>query len=491
MFLDTSARVFLGCAMDELQTFINEIETYCRDHSMAESTFGRVAVNDGKFVGRLRSGRGVTIKTIERVRGFMTGNGVSEPMSGKNVGITGEASAKKNKAPTKSAKQKRTTPKSKQNGDDGVKAFRFYDNRQKYLMFVNTCSEKWVVAERVGMELAQVHPQPPALRVFDAGIGDGTVITRVMRDMHRRFPTVPLFIVGKEISLEDVRLTLEKMSDRFFEHPPTVLVITNLYYSEAPWLMPRSVAAAAALNWHEVPLSGTTSHAFDEQIKALTPILSDGWQVRASEKSGNPLYVRPSVLVLYREDQRFVVDPIIPRPGHNPGQYDLVVASQPYRANMSAEFKVQKVLAPLARSLAPGGRMLGIHSYGDDPGTEIIQKMWPGRELGQTNRHILAKTMKAEMGKSERDLRFNTYSDARAIFRYDMHTLPSEIANNIGTSTLFAAWNAAIYVNQIDDGMLADALSDSSYLDATQEVLQKHNGLWFLDESFVVTRKRS
>ncbi len=32
--------------------------------------------------------------------------------------------------------------------------FRFYDNRQKYLMFVNTCSEKWVVANRVIMELA-------------------------------------------------------------------------------------------------------------------------------------------------------------------------------------------------------------------------------------------------------------------------------------------------------------------------------------------------
>ena len=38
--------------MDELQTFIDEIEAYCRDRSMAESTFGRVAVNDGKFVGR-------------------------------------------------------------------------------------------------------------------------------------------------------------------------------------------------------------------------------------------------------------------------------------------------------------------------------------------------------------------------------------------------------------------------------------------------------
>ncbi len=99
------------------------------------------------------------------------------------------------------------------------KNFRFYDNRQKYLLFVNTCSEKWVVAERVALELANLHPHPPGLRIFDAGVGDGTVLTRVMRSMHERFPTVPSYIVGKEISLEDVRLTLEKMPDRFYEHP--------------------------------------------------------------------------------------------------------------------------------------------------------------------------------------------------------------------------------------------------------------------------------
>ena len=32
--------------------------------------------------------------------------------------------------------------------------FRFYDNRQKYLLFVNTCSEKWVVAQR---EIGRAH----------------------------------------------------------------------------------------------------------------------------------------------------------------------------------------------------------------------------------------------------------------------------------------------------------------------------------------------
>ena len=129
-----------------------------------------------------------------------------------------------------------------QAGDDPQRNFRFFDNRQKYLLFVNTCSEKWEIAHRVGMELANIHPRPPAVRVFDAGVGDGTVLARVMRTMHDRFPTMPFYVVGKEISLEDIRLTLHKMADRFVEHPSSVLVLTNLAYSEAPWLAVKSLS---------------------------------------------------------------------------------------------------------------------------------------------------------------------------------------------------------------------------------------------------------
>jgi len=124
------------------------------------------------------------------------------------------------------------------NRDDSTRPFRFYDNRQKYLAFVNTCNEKSRIARRAGFELEHLKPTPPALRVFDAGMGDATLLTQLMRDIHRRFPTVPLFVNAKEISLEDVRLGLEKMPDRFFEHPATVLVITNLHYAEAPLLTP-------------------------------------------------------------------------------------------------------------------------------------------------------------------------------------------------------------------------------------------------------------
>jgi hypothetical protein len=369
--------------------------------------------------------------------------------------------------------------------------FRFYDNRQKYLAFVNTCNEKSAVARRAIQELAHLRPTPPALRIFDAGMGDATVLSRLMRGMHRVFPTVPISVVAKEISLEDVRLGLEKMPDRFTEHPATVLVITNLHYAEAPRLMPRDTHVAAALNWQEVRLTGASAHEYAEQIEELEPTLDYGWQTRPSPKSGNPVYLRPSVLVVYREDHKFLLDGVIPKPGRIFESYDLIVASQPWRARMSAEFKAQKVLAPLARSLAPGGRLLAIQSYGHDPALEIIQRLWPGENPFQVDRHQLLAALKLELGRDAREFVLTPPPDDKAVFRYDMHTLPSEIGDRIGTSTLFAAWNAAIYVNQIEDERLDSVVHDGAYLEATQQVLQKHGGLWFNDETFVVARRRA
>ena len=66
---------------------------------------------------------------------------------------------------------------------------------------------------------------------------------------------------------------------------------------------------------------------------------------------------------------------------------------------------------------------------------------------------------------------------------------PAEVGDRIGTSMLFAAWNAAIYVNQVEDERLGEVVSNGRYLDATQTVLRKHGGLWFNDESFVVSRR--
>jgi hypothetical protein len=373
---------------------------------------------------------------------------------------------------------------------DAATPLRFYDNRQKYLAFVNTCNEKTTIARRASLELKHLEPRPPALRIFDAGMGDGTVLSGLLRHAHAQWPTVPLLAVAKEISLEDVRLGLDKMPDRFLEHPTTVLVVTNLHYSDAPRLMPHKAGDAAALGWHEVRLSGQTTNEYADQIEALAPTLATGWQTRPSPRTGNPVYVRPSVLVVYREDHAFVLDRVIPKPGRTFGTYDLIVASQPWRARMAADFKAQKVLAPLSRSLAPNGRLLVIQSYGRDPSLEIVRQLWPDENPFQVDRRQLLAALRAELGSEAADFSLEAPPDAESIFRYRMHTLPNDMGDRIGTSTLFAAWNAAIYVNQIADERLDEVTNTGAYLDATQKVLHRHGGLWFNDESFVVTRRQ-
>jgi hypothetical protein len=274
-------------------------------------------------------------------------------------------------------------------------AFRFYDNREKYLLFVTTCGEKSAVADRIGEELAEIRPRRPALHLFDAGMGDGSVLAQVMQGMHKRFRHIPWVIVGKEISLEDVRLSLAKLPDRFCEHPEAVVVVTNMNYTAAPHLVPPEDEAAALL-WHEIALEGDTAYDFLHQIRAL-------------------------------------------------------------------------------------GEVLGL---------EIIQRIWPDEQPFRTGRHELLAEAAAQLAPAEEgDLAFIPYDDARALFRYRLHTQPTEVARSIGLSTTLAAWNAAAYVAQISEERVIEAYASGRYLEVTQDVLRRHGGLWFQDETFVIARR--
>lgn len=53
--------------MNPITDLLLRIERHCAARGISESTFGRYVVNDGKFVARLRAGRSMTLKTLERV----------------------------------------------------------------------------------------------------------------------------------------------------------------------------------------------------------------------------------------------------------------------------------------------------------------------------------------------------------------------------------------------------------------------------------------
>jgi len=178
---------------------------------------------------------------------------------------------------------------------------------------------------------------------------------------------------------------------------------------------------------------------------------------------------------------------VLPRRGVARADYDLVIASQPYRARASAEFKASKVLAPARSEPGPGGRMIAIHSHGRDrvgscsalAGRKSVPDRSPRASEGDPRR----------TRADGRDLNFNAYADNRSIFRYEMHTLPRKSATRSAPRPLLAAWNAAVYVAQIEDQRLAEVHGDRGYSRPRRRCCAA-TGAVVLDESYVISRKR-
>src|SRR5437667_633114 len=106
--------------MEASGTLLGSISDFCRRTGMAESTFGRRAVNDGKFVARLRDGARITPETLERVSAFLTTQGVEAPASPPELmrllRVTAERAAPEIKSASANGAPSRN--------------FRFFDNRQ-------------------------------------------------------------------------------------------------------------------------------------------------------------------------------------------------------------------------------------------------------------------------------------------------------------------------------------------------------------------------
>src|SRR4029453_17521978 len=61
------------------EQILGEIRDYCRQTRTAESTFGRLVVNDGKLVSRLRDGARITTGTLDKVRAYLSEHRAAVP----------------------------------------------------------------------------------------------------------------------------------------------------------------------------------------------------------------------------------------------------------------------------------------------------------------------------------------------------------------------------------------------------------------------------
>ena len=367
------------------------------------------------------------------------------------------------------------------------KNFRFFDSRQKYLLFVTTTNEKNMIGDALKTIVHSLTPKFPSLKIFDAGMGDGSLLMNVMRQCHQKMPHIPFLISTKEISMEDVRLGLEKLPDRFIEHKNTVFVISNLNYTESTSLKSNNIIKQKKMNWKVVKLRGNSSLDFSNQLRKFNRnFLSKIWQIERNPKTGNPTYKEPSVIIIYRKDQEFTLKNIIPKKNQGKNNYDLIIASQPYRSRITAEKKVKYVIEPMLKSLDKNGKLVVIHASGGDPGNKIVKKIWPKEKPFPSLHNSILRYIKGNIDKNLlKNLRFGKKKKVKYILR----ALPNEISGGIATSLVFSAWNAAVYVNQISDEQVMKAERNKNYLKTVKEIVNKNKGLYFNDELFVIEKK--
>ena len=70
---------------------LGEIREFCRLTQTAKSTFGRLVVNDGKLVSRLRDGARITTGTLDKVRAYLSRAQPRRAAGAKRTSAAGQA----------------------------------------------------------------------------------------------------------------------------------------------------------------------------------------------------------------------------------------------------------------------------------------------------------------------------------------------------------------------------------------------------------------
>ena len=153
------------------------------------------------------------------------------------------------------------------------------------------------------------------------------------------------------------------------------------------------------------------------------------------------------------------------------------------------QFRINHILGPATAALAPEGRMTVVQAHGHDPAHDIVRRVWPDQSMPFISRHDIIRELRSRLGNQQSQFSISGLTDAKSLFRFDMHTLPVFEDREIGALSLSSAWNNAVYFAEVKEELAQQVVAQGTrYLDVTRGVLREHGGLWFVNETFSVKR---
>ena len=356
---------------------------------------------------------------------------------------------------------------------------RFYDSRLSYLSFVQNTNEKKIISKKVYPYIKKL-PKKKVTRFLDAGIGDGTITSNIIKRFHDVHPNSLLLITGKEISFEDVFNSLIKFPDRFVEHPKLAITLTNMKFAELGLLSPTNENLPIIKK--NIVLKGKNAYEFEQQLEKLDSFINKNWGFDIDD-NGRTAYVRPCLINIYREDCKELIEKNIPKT-HKKNEYDFILASQAYRSRSLTKSKIANVIKPLACALKKNGTLIITHSAGNDSVTSILNNRFVKADLFPDDGRSILKFI-----NQNKSLNGNTYQFSKPKnYSYSFRKIPSEIVNQMSSSSLDSKISNLFYIGQLSNDEKNLILDDQKKINKLKKLILNQDRIIFNNEIFSIKK---
>ena len=363
---------------------------------------------------------------------------------------------------------------------------RFFDDRLKYLSFIQNTGEKKAISEKIYSHIASLSQNKSYLRVLDAGTGDGTIFSNIVKSFHRYHPYTSLLITGKEVSYEDLKNTLEKTPDRFVEHPNLLITMSNVKFSELGSIESSNKIKDKRVKKFNLVLKSDNSYDFNSQISAakLGNFIKKNWGIEIDNK-GRTSYSSPCIIRIYREDNERHLKQFLGNDYKN-NKYDLIVASQAYRAASSVKVKVNNVIGPLMRLLNKSGKLIVTHSCGGESVQKILKLAFKDKEaFPNTAKDIIDYLKDNPFGENNIYKFFNPIT-----YYFKFRKSPDQTVTELFGHNIDAKWANILYVGQIPEKDILNVEANQRLHNKVKKAINNSGKIQFKNEIFSIVRQR-
>jgi hypothetical protein len=233
-------------------------------------------------------------------------------------------------------------------------------------------------------------------------------------------------------------------------------------------------------------LKSDNSFDFNTQITGtkLSNFIKKNWGIEI-DKNDRTSYSNPCIIRIYREDNKRHLEHFLKNDYKN-NNYDLIIASQAYRAASSVKVKVNNVIGPLMKLLNKSGKLLITHSCGGDSIQKILKIAFKEKEAFPNTAKDIIEYLKNNPIVENNKFNFGMPKS----YFFNFRKAPDQTVTELFGHNMDAKWANILYVGQIPEKDIQGLEKNQRAFNKVKKAIDNEKLIQFKNEIFSITKLR-